>query len=846
MENYFWKDLWAFITNRLVIMALVVTLLFYILIAQLFDLQIVNGQSYLNNLKTNILRELTIPAPRGTIVDKFGRPLAVNQSAFNVKIDPSTQVENWNQMLYSLIRILEKNEEEYIDELPISLDEPYTFLFANKEREEIWKRNMGIKKELYDMNADETFHYLLSDDFFGIAKEFPGLTNSEYRKILSLRCTLYLRRYSRYTPLTVAFGVSQKTVTMLEEDNASFPGVYVDTESLRYYPQGIYFSHILGYIGNISEEEYLGGLKDRGYGNSDTIGKTGLEVSYEDRLRGENGSMMVEVNSAGRRVNVIDDKTVQPTQGDKIFLTIDQDFQKKVYEILEEELKTILKNKMTVRSNRQEPITVKQVLISLMTSNNISAKKIFEAEDPDSASFQVKQYVLEMKPDAVISSREDINEVNQIVADGITSGKISQVQMLLLMWEQNIITGDEEFAARVKRGAVSPLTVILNKIDENELTPQMINLDPSSGSVVAVDVSNGDILAAIGYPSYDNNRLVNNMDAEYYNRLNNDQTTPIVHRPFMEPKAPGSTFKMITAIAGLEEGVISPTTTILDEVVFTKAGAPYMSSWASYSFGRINVVKALEVSSNYFFGETAYRLGNSKSGNTLEGIKNFNRYMEDFGLNQRTGVEIGELRDASVYRNLPSVISSPEFKKHTEGLDWYDGDTVRSAIGQAKSNYTAASMAKYITTLATRGKRYQLHLVNKVETQQGHLVEESLPNVETELQYADSTWNAVYSGMLAVTEGSAGTARNIFSGFPIRVAGKTGTAQEKNNRNDHSSFGGFAPFEDPQIAVYVVIPFGDTVTESAAATRVARAVFAEYLGLNSLPEQPAEDNALIP
>jgi len=853
MQNYFWKDIWNFITNRLFIMTAMICIAFYMLAARLFDLQIVNGQSYANEMQTNILRELPISAPRGVIVDKYGRPLAVNQSAYNVKLDPSVTVENWNLVLYDLIQLFERNGDEFLDELPLSTDEPYTFTLTDKDGILRWKKNIGINKkddELTAMNGEDTFYHLLKS--FKIDENFPDLPNSELRKILALRSSLHMKRYSQYDTITVAFGVSDSTVTSLEEDNISYPGVFIETESLRFYPEGEYFSHILGYIGNINVEEYEN-MKDKGYTYSDVVGKAGLERSYEDKLNGNSGSMLVEVNVAGRRVRVLEESTVEPEQGNKVFLTIDLDLQKKCAEILEEYLKNTLKSKLTRSSTREDPITVKQVLASLVRSNNISAKKIFETteEGEESASFLIKHYIMEQDPEANVSSLENIKSVNDIIAKGIEDNDIPQSRIILLMLEQGVITGDEEFQARVRAGSITPLTIILNKIDEGELTPQMINLDPSTGSIVVLSTSDNSVLAAVGYPSYDNNELTNNMNNEYYNKLNNDPSRPQINRPFSEPRAPGSTFKMITAAAGLEMGVISPTSTILDETVFMKAGLPYLRCHSASSHGRINVSKALEVSCNYFFSEVGYRLGNSKAGNTIEGIEILNEYMEAFGLGDRSGVEIGELRD-SFDDEYTKVISSPEYKavlsQYNQYIDkdWYDGDTVQTTIGQSMNNYTSSIMAKYISTLANQGKRYQVHLVDKVETQGGQLVEESLPNVETVVELQDSTWEAIYKGMLNVIEGPNGTGRNTFRGFPIRVAGKTGTAEENKLRSDHSSFGGFAPYEDPQIAIYVMVPYGDTTTMPALASQIARDVMAEYFGLNSEPEKPAANYTLVP
>ncbi len=425
--------------------------------------------------------------------------------------------------------------------------------------------------------------------------------------------------------------------------------------------------------------------------------------------------------------------------------------------------------------------------------------------------------------------------------------------MLHVMYEQGLIQGDEDYIDRLLLGRLSVLQVIVDCLENGSITPQMTGLDPCTGSIIVSNINTGEILAAVGYPTFDNNQFVNTFNSEYFYKLNNDLTTPFVNRPFLEPRAPGSTFKMISAITALETDIINDKTIIYDYVSFTKAGVPYTNCWSSVSHGPINVVKALEVSCNYFFCDAIYNIGNVKEGTEKESIAALNKYMIAFGFNDPTGVEISERNQGNPPDRL--TISSPEYKEAVEKrqnpdappsrLKWYDGDTVKTAIGQANNNYTAANMAKYISTIATKGLRYRFHLVDKIETQKGALLEKVEPKVESKLDISPETWDSVYDGMIRVTEGSNGTAAYIFRDFPIRVAGKTGTAQENDKRNDHSSFGGFAPYEEPQIAVYVLIPFGDTVSLPAVASQIARDVIAEYMGLNMEPETPVKYNSLV-
>jgi penicillin-binding protein 2 len=226
--------------------------------------------------------------------------------------------------------------------------------------------------------------------------------------------------------------------------------------------------------------------------------------------------------------------------------------------------------------------------------------------------------------------------------------------------------------------------------------------------------------------------------------------------------------------------------------------------------------------------------------------------MKYFGLNSRTGVQIGEHFD--IYDPDMLKISSPAFKEYSlksrnpnvsrSEWEWFDGDMVKTSIGQGYNAYTSAMMVRYISVIANRGKRYPLTLLNSIVGARGEIIMQynAVPEY-TGLAVSERTWDAVIEGMRLATQGR-GTAANAYRNFPIPIAGKTGTAQESSVRNNHSSFGGFAPHNDPQIAVYVSLPYGDTRTMPSTATQVARDVIGVFMGLETEIEYPNPYNAL--
>lgn len=919
--------------NRLFVLLAAAAVIFMILVGRLFFMQIVNGEEADASLTSSVTREVTIPAARGNIYDRYGRPLAVNEAAFSVEIDDSITVdyedadaeavslykklmkngyvvgddlpitkdapyeftissdelEEWktnigltkkqmnytaeetldylyerfgitdadmteeekralvslginindkNIMITNLIMTIESNGGEIVDELPISQEQPYYFLLEDEDEILSWKSSVSMSEEELDYDAEESMQYLI--ELFGIPE---NISPSMQRKVAAVRYSLYLQRYKKYQPVTVAREINDEVIAAVEENLDKFPGVSVETESMRVYEDGEIFSNIIGYIRQISDTE-LQEYSEYGYTSGDIVGKTGIEKVMELELNGQDGKMLVEVDNMGRKISTLE--TEAPVSGDDVFLTIDKELQISAYNYLKDALADAIITRLTSELEKDVPVTLKQLFTSMIDSNNISVTEVMKAED----GYQkvLKDIILANDPDIDVTDSEDKTEAKQVLTNAVDNGTISYTTLIYVMIEQGVITADDNYKARIASGELTPFNVIIEKLESGDLEPAETGLEPCTGSVVVSDVNSGEVLALVTYPSYDNNELVNTFNNEYYNKLLEDPTTPLVNRPLMQKKAPGSTLKMITAIAGLETGVITPDTQIRDKGVFKDAGTPYANcliySLNGSTHGYVDVSHALEVSCNYFFYEVGYQLGNdTENPRSLKGITILDEYYDAFGLNSPTGVEIGE--------SAPSM-ASPSYKEEvikwqnpeatSSQTAWTSGDTIRAAIGQSVNSFSAASMNKYVATLANGGTRYKMHLLDKVKSSDGTVTEEVEETVENVLEIAPENLEAVYEGMLLVTQGSKGTLRNVFKDFPIDVAAKSGTAEENKNLSSHVWFVGFAPYDDPQIAVTVMIPFGD-VTGSPAAV-VARNVIGEYMGLNYQSDSGYMENYL--
>lgn len=394
------------------------------------------------------------------------------------------------------------------------------------------------------------------------------------------------------------------------------------------------------------------------------------------------------------------------------------------------------------------------------------------------------------------------NEFSKIIYQYmIASGKITGKQLCLVLYEQAVLPYDDEEIAGLESGKVSAMNFMKDKIQKLEITPAQLALDPCTGSCVITDVNTGEVLAVVSYPGYDNNRLANTIDSEYYAALQKDLTNPFYNKATQERTAPGSTFKIVTSTAGLAEGVINLGTKIYDKGAYEHV-SNHPKCWIyPSSHGSIDVSEAIRDSCNYFFYEVGYRLSTNnyltKYNDTI-GIEKLADYASMYGLNETSGVEITE--------NKPQIA---------------DEYPVMAAIGQSNHNFTTVQLARYVTAIANKGTVYNYTILKKVCDTAGNVVKEFEPEVRNAIDVLDiNEWNAIHSGMRMMAQNSS-----HFKKFAITVAGKTGTAQQDLRRSNHALFVGFAPYENPEISIATRIAFGYT---SGNAAHYARNVLSYY------------------
>lgn len=761
---------------------------FSLLLFRLADIQIVQGEDFRRQAQDKSIRTVDDEAPRGKILDRNGVELATNIQSYTIfMMKPEKEGEDLNTVIERLLDILNKRNEKINDDFCIVIepasDGKYNFKFEfpnnntddeaimryNEKASKKWKIENGIDE---NYTAEQAFYYL--KDKYKIAPiEKEHDTLNFIRQIMVIRQMLKERQYEAYKPVEIAY-VSRDTAFEIMEKGLYLPGVDYKVKPLRVYPFGDMASLVIGSLRKIPDskaQEY----KDRHYDiNSDLIGRDGIEAYAEEDLKGEKGGRTVKVDVLGRIVEELGKR--DPVPGNDVVLTIDS----KLQQIAENSLDEVM-------------------------------EKLRNGE------LDKKKYPYATRGAAVVI---------------------------------DIKTG-EVLAMASRPGGYDP-----------------------------------NVMAATGSINIDTWKVLSGDKSLYPNIKNSERIPkPLFNLATQSAVPPGSTFKMISAIAGLETGAITPSTYIYDhgqyKVVKNFHGACWIWNYHPGSVhGNLNVVDALKVSCNYFFFEVGHRVH----------LDNLTKYAKMFGLtDEPTGIEIDENpgdvanveaakataviistnstlkdicqpgydpaigtfvptkeqeelikdmisnNDTSVSKLKEAGISSAKIRSRIiEGVriayreynnQWME---LNAAIGQGDDRFTPLQIANYIATIANGGTRMRPHLVKQYLSPDGTVLKEVQPEVMNKVDVKPETLATVIQGMDAVT-GEGGTAGSTFRNFAIKIAGKTGTAQASGGMDDYSWFAGFAPVNDPQIAVAVVIHEGG----GKGSADVARTLFEHYFGLDA-------------
>ena len=933
-------------TNRLTILWIIIVALGIVLIYRCFRLQILEGQSYLDNFVLEQKKTKDIPSTRGNIYDKNGNLLAYNELAYSVKIEDTLESgknknSQLNDILFSAIKLIEKNGDSVITDFKVYLNEDDEFTFSvegtslSRFLADIYghKYITELTPEESTSTADEVMEYLSRPSgkgyYFAIGNyEDPtdkkskwiagdGYSKDDWLKIVTLRYAMSLTSYRKYLGTTIATDVSDETVAVILENSDILPGITIEEDTLRRYVDSEYFAHILGYTGKASTEEieaYNMQLLEAGidtyvYTSSDMVGKSGIEASLETVLQGKKGYETVLVNNTGKVISVLERQ--ESTAGQDVYLSIDKELTIATYNLIEQKLAGMLVSKIfngkeyvpgpnSNSSNIKIPIydvyfavinnsvvdikhfasdyageTEKAVyqtylnyqeavydklnselytartpynrlsteyqvyesnIITLLTKNGVIMSEKVDTTDKTYIAWTTDEtislgeyldYCISMNwidttklgmdekyPDSAEIFDALIVKLFNIIDNNtdfqkkffkymLLNDKISGTQVCMLMYEQDACKIEIEDIEKLKSGRISSYQFMIDRISNIDITPAQLALDPCNASVVITDVNSGAVLAMVSYPGYDNNKMANSVNAAYYEKLTSDKSSPLLNFATQYKAAPGSTFKIVSATAGLMEGVVGLNTQINCKGTFTQI-VPSPKCWNVWGHGNEIVKTAIRDSCNYFFYEIGYRLSATEDGeyNDANGLAALYEYADLYGLSSKSGIEISEYE--------PNVS---------------DNDAVRSAIGQGTNSYTTSQLTRYVAAIANSGTVYELSLLDHTERSDGLVTWTREPVIRNIIDLPADYWSAFHQGMKAVVDN-----KSYFSDIGVNVAGKTGTAQQSTSRPNHALFICYAPYENPEIAMTVRIPFGYS---SDYAAQLARDVLKYYYDLES-------------
>lgn len=667
-----------------------------IILIQLFNLQIVNGSEYREQSNTKLTREAKIEAARGSILDRSGNVLVSTEMKFSLEMyNSKTEDEQLNSSILLMTNILEQNGNSYVDTFPISID-PFEYHFDSEEALAEWKKKYKIPETA---SPEEAFY--IFRDKYNISSD----NVKEIRQILAIRYAITTIGYSTTRSLAISDEISRESAVQLQENSQSLTGVNIIVEPTRVYHTGNLASHILGYVSRIStknQKEFATRGDTHEYEVDDKVGQTGIEKTFEEYLRGEDGEKQIDMTVDGTITGEYTSK--EAIGGSDVVLTIDANLQGVAERALAENIQKI----------------------------------------------------------------RDGGFGEAIAAEG--------------------------------------------------------------GAVVAINVKNGEILAMASNPDYYPEDFYYGISQSKYDEYNNNPYHPLYSKAYQSTYAPGSTFKMVTAIAALESGTVSVNDYINDSGPYyglVTGGTKDPACWYYNDYGRghgkLNVIGAIQKSCNYYFFDVSVHMG-------IDTLVNYAKY---FGLGSKTGIEItGESRGTLASRE------AAEKSNYTE--TWSAAQTAYASIGQGLNSFTPLQMAKYVAMVANGGNKLDVSIVKSINQSNGTQVSrneiDEFINEKLGLEGDDSedlvisqeTIDAVREGMRSVTEGEGGTARSSFRDFEISVGGKTGSAEAGNKTNGW--FVGFAPYEDPEIAVVAIIENG---FHGYYTADVVKEVIYEYFGMNT-------------
>ena len=898
--------------------------LFSIIICHVFSLQIIKGSEYSEGLKVSIEKTMSVPGSRGRILDRNGKVLAYDDLVYAVNVSDSgsysTRKEKNQTINHSILKtldIIRQNGDTYYGEFGLGYNDNigWYYTVSDSAKPGFIRDCFGVATidELTEEQKAISANDLAQSMIETYQIDTEGVSKDDLIELLYLRVNMTANSYSRYMSFTIANEVSGETMSAILESADEIVGITVDEKYVRRYNDPKYFSAIIGYTGTISPEQ-LDELNveypDKNYDNNDIVGKSGIELAFEDELSGTKGERQVYLDTVGRITEVISE--TKAVAGKDIYLTIDSDIQKRLYDILEDEITKIILEHLTEGSGKYSFNTdgsvneiyirmpevyyalIRNNLVSLTSLNNPSTElektvnevftkskdanlawltdemngkgtpfekleedkqgyvaraftllreeDIFKADEADPEDEiltkwneggdvslrQLLEHIIERGwVDSSAFGNSDYSDLQEIYRTLVTyipeqlntdryfmlevyknlieEGEVTGAQMCNLLYEQGYLKKEGNLYENLKEGIISSREFISQALRSKTLTPGDLGLQPSSGGAIVTDPNNGQLIAMVSYPGYDNNRIAGTMDTKYYSQLQYNSSRPMYNWATQAKCAPGSIFKLCTAVTALDMGVASAETGVSCSGLYTDI-RPSPKCWIyPGAHGYENMPGAIRDSCNVYFFTMGARIASAGSDtyDSEYGTDMLRSYAERLGLATKSGIEIEE--------------SSPQPS---------DTSAISTAIGQGTASYSCVNIARYVTTIVSDGICYNSNLVLKVTERDGTVIRQTEPVIAENMSDIDqSTWDTVKTGMRMATF----TYPELNSIKDYGIACKTGTSQPSVLEPDNATYVSYAPYNDPEITMSVEIPFGYTsLYNTEIAANFYKYYFDEY------------------
>lgn len=751
----------------------------------LYDLQINNGEDYYRQSQYKIAETETVEAARGQILDRNGRVLVSNEVVYQVTLDPDllqkspdpedtrTPEQYRNDTLSTLLAICREAGVTWTDTLPISQTQPFTFTTEQPYYTTSTDEEGNTTQSLTQLGKLAVKMGWISD---------PTAQPEEEEAPQEEPAAKEPGLWDKIKAFLTGSDPTPETTPSTAKDNT--PPTYLTAEEL---------------LGKMCESFSIQGEGAVDRKEAEKTGETvpTLNIGDMDPLEARAlAGVMYEVTLRSQEI----------TWNSYIFAEdVDIDF---ISRVKEKSLNGVVIEAATVRQYHTDYAAHILGRVGPIYQEEWDYYKNLDEDGDGKSDYQMDDTVGKEGVELAFESYLRGTSGERIVERN-TSGKVVSEA-----WQSEPEPGDN---------VVLTIDIDLQKKVEDTLAESLPNLESKEvegAACVVLDVDSGDVLASASYPTYSLANFSQDWAENSSNPLN-----PLVNRALNGLYPPGSTFKMITAIAALETGIITPDTKIRDEGIYTYWSSPQPKCWYYRQYGLkhglIDVSEAIEVSCNYFFYDVGRRVG----------IDTLVDYATRFGLGQKTGIELPE---------KVGGVGSPE-RSEALGQKWYEGNILNVAIGQDNTQVTPIQLANYIATLVNGGTRYSTHLLKEVKSNDfSQILYTYEPEAVETIEIQTENLEAVKAGMLALT--TEGSVAKYFQDLPVQVGAKTGSAQVSAQTESNAVFVCFAPYDDPEIAMAIAVEHGGSGSELGA---MAAEIFSYYFSVQEGREDIPTENTLV-